>query len=628
MNHKDDYYIHLSNMLKNTDFQEALPSISLLYNVFSLKESIEDMTFFQNIMGLNVNTNCFKQNKTPVYIPNTKDQIFIQYIFEEKEIHTDNILYIYLGKESINTSAPIIRRSSPSFYNELEKAVLSKALKTIGLSKENEQEILYIHQYLSNMVGFQWSFDQSPYHLELEKEIGLFEKKFDSSNKELLQKYNSLFYKNYPRNKEINDFNKKEFSKAYFIVKELLEEEMSSLEEGRDLLHLNKEGKVIVSDILFKNNDSWEKLHFNIKEKNKKIRSDEDYFYLHYLYSVLKEKSSSTGATVNFEGFKEKENELELDISFSEYRTTISHSNYYLYLLTNSIPPKKDYTDPLSKIQIKNWIKERTFFKQWKKDLKMFLSALENKETSSSYFSMGISFALLFKEKDNYVVLIRQQRKHANVIEGYNVMPSTIFQTGSSFYEKLKNQKLSKEDLPLLLEDLKIDHFLIRELIREIFLGGGVRDFSYNIPSYHTTLPASAKENLSPKDYSDYKVKDLHIYHRLVNSIDQSLPLNIIGIALDPLRLRPEIMVMVPIEYETILEDLKKFEFDTKADFINLNERDIRYLALEMEKDFEKSLIQNELPGKEGAKHYSGTGIRTIEKSFNLLKNKGGNHEQ
>lgn len=213
MNHKDDYYIHLSNMLKNTDFQEALPSISLLYNVFSLKESIEDMTFFQNIMGLNVNTNCFKQNKTPVYIPNTKDQIFIQYIFEEKEIHTDNILYIYLGKESINTSAPIIRRSSPSFYNELEKAVLSKALKTIGLSKENEQEILYIHQYLSNMVGFQWSFDQSPYHLELEKEIGLFEKSLILLTKNSFKSITLFFIKTILETKKSTTLIKKNFQK-------------------------------------------------------------------------------------------------------------------------------------------------------------------------------------------------------------------------------------------------------------------------------------------------------------------------------------------------------------------------------------------------------------------------------
>lgn len=626
MNHRDDYFTHLSNLLKNTEFREELPSIELLYNVFSLEQAIEDMSFLQNIMGLNVNTSSFKQNNAPRFSPDSKNRIYLKYIFKEEEINNQELLYIYLGAERIQQSQEIINRSSPDFYNELERRIYKKALSIAGISESDTESIDYIDSFLSNMVGFEWTFDESPYHHEIEKEIASEKSRLSPNETSIPDHYNSLFYKNFPRNKEINDFNKREFSKAYSIIKELLEEEMEHLLNGKELLTLNKEGKVIISDILFENKKPWKKLHFEIEEENRKIHSDVNYYYLHYLYSVLKEKFNNLGSSINFEGFKEEDGELTLDISFSEYRTTISHSNYYLYLLTNSIPPKINYNGPLVSAQIKNWIKERSFFKEWKKDFLSFLSILENKNELSSNFSMGISFALMFKQEKGYVSLIRQQRKHANVIEAYNLMPSTIYQTGSFFYDLMKERDLKETEIPFLLEDIQIDHFLIREIIREIFLGGGLREFRFNIPSYNRDLkkdPSFIKEN----DYSDSKIKELEIYTRFMKTLESSAPLKIIGISLDPLRLRPEIMVMVPID-ENILEDLKKFEFSTKADFINLNEREIRYPDLKMDSEFEDVLLDNGLPGKADAKNYSGSSINTLEKSFTLLKKEGGSHEQ
>lgn len=627
MNHRDDYFIHLSNLLKNTEFKEELPSVELLYTVFSLEQAIEDMSFLQNIMGVNVNTDFLKQNISPLYLPDFNNRIFLKYIFKEKEIDNEDIIYIYLGKEKLSDTHRIIDRSSSDFYNHLERSILKKALSLAGFKDKDSHAQSYIDSYLSNMVGFQWSFDESPYHHEIEKEILEEKRRFSGDITSALDPYNSLFYKNFPRNKEINDFNKREFSKAYAIIKELLEEEIEALSKNKELLNLNKEGRVIVSDIAFENKKTWEKLQFNIKEEHRKIHSDINFFYLHYLYSVLKEKFNNLGASINFEGFKEENGELLLDISFSEYRTTISHSNYYLYLLTNSIPPKMDYSDPLASMQIKNWIKERKFFKEWKKDLLSFLSILENKNNGTSCFSMGISFALMFKQEKGYVSLIRQQRKHANVIEAYNLMPSTIYQTGSYFYQLMKERSLDQTEVPFLMKDIQINHFLLRELIREIFLGGGLREFQFNIPSYNRDLnkdPSFIRE----RDYSDYKVKELELYQRFMNSLEISAPLKIIGIALDPLRLRPEIMVMVPIDDDEILEDLKKFEFSTKADFINLNEREIRYLSLDLDCDFEEVLVENGLPGRADAKNYSGSSISTLEKSFNLLKKEGGSHEQ
>ncbi|MDO5649861.1 MAG: hypothetical protein Q4G11_04575 [Gallicola sp.] len=627
MNLKDDYYHYLGSLLKKTSFREDLPSVEILYTVFSLDQAIEDMIFLQNIMGLNVNSSSLKNNKMPVYEPFSQNKIYIKYIYSKKHILPDERIYIYLGEDPLDADKSFLHRSSPDFYNELEELIFAKALKLTGIP-DSQETLAYIEDYLSNMIDFEWSFDQSPYHQELKEEIFAEKKKFTAKDKDLLEKYNSLFYKSYPRNKEINDFNKREFSKAYPIIKELLEEEMEALSDKKEVLTLNKSGKVIVADVLLKKNTPIENLKFEIKDKNKRIRSNVNYYYLHYLYTVLKEKFSNIGSSINLENLEENDNELVLDISFSEYRTTIGHSNYYLYLLTNSVPIKMDYSSPLAKEQIKNWIRQRKFFRKWKSDLKQLLSVLENTNDEPTYFSLGISFALMFKNEKGYVTFLRQQRKHANVIEGYNVMPSTIYQTGSYFYNKLQDHLLTDSDIPLLMEDIKIDHFLIRELIREIFLGGGVRDFPFNIPS---SLKSTEEDPVSPlleRDSIDYKVKDLDIYHRFIKSIEKSLPLKIIGLALDPLRLRPEIMVMVPIEDSTILGDLKKFEFDTKADFINLNEREIRYLNLNMDADFEQALIASGLPGKEGAKHYSGTGILTIEKSFDLLKKEGETHDQ